>query len=300
MSVSSRVFAGAGYNDGNFTNYTWTAVEIQDTTDGQTGGFTAGEVPTGGVAGGAYRSNSFSFDSSGSPFNQGILIGNTNSAMVYSPAISGPINSITFSIAASLLSSSFVDTGLLSPQDSRAEPKIKAPLTVQVGLLLLQNGLYYTNQLQNPTGFGFPIKEFTPQLASDFTQVGSLEPANPDFTASGAPIQFGYVIAASYASSSPATITGAVGVDQFFLSIDNTPMPQFISEQPANAASMAVTLTGLAFGENITWLVSTDLLSWSTNFPSPTSTAADTNGTFTITNFVNPAARVWFLRALVQ
>lgn len=300
MSVSSRVIAGAGYNDGDFTTYTWTAVEIQDTTDGQTGGFTAGEVSTGGVAGGAYRSNYFSFVSSGSPLNQGILVGNTNSAMVYSPAISGPINSITFSIAASLLSASSMNTGLLLPQDSHAEPKNKAPLSVQVALLLLQNGLYYTNQLQTPLGFGFPIKEFAPQLASDFTQVGSLEPANPDFTASGAPIQFGYVIAASYASSSPATITGAVGLDQFDLSIDNTPMPQFISEQPADAASMAVTLTGLAVGESITWLVSTDMLDWSTNFPSPTSTATDTNGSFTITNLVNPAAQVWFLQALVK
>ena len=77
-------------------------------------------------------------------------------------------------------------------------------------------------------------------------------------------------------------------------------MPLFIRQQTANATNLSVTLTGLAFGESITWLVSPDMMTWSTNYPNPTSIAAGTNGTFTITNWVYPRAPIWFLQTLVQ
>jgi hypothetical protein len=146
------------------------------------------------------------------------------------------------------------------------------------------------------------LKEPPPFLAADFTPVGSSGPANPDFTINGGAIELGYVTAASLSSgASPQAIAGSIGADYFVLTISNTPtMAQFSGQQPANGTNLLVTLSGLAAGETITWLVSTDLADWSTNNPSPTSTAAGTNGTFTITNSVYPAAPNWFLRALVQ
>src|ERR1039458_8345400 len=103
LSISPRLQAGSlQFNDGNLATYTWTAVKIQDTTDGQTAAFNAGETPTGGINGGAYRSNSFNFSYDGGPARQGILIGNLSTNITYSPAISGAISSITgFGIAAS-------------------------------------------------------------------------------------------------------------------------------------------------------------------------------------------------------
>jgi hypothetical protein len=277
-SFSPRAFAGAGFNDGNFETYTWTAVKILDTTAGST--FSAGEVPSGGVGGGAYRSNSFSFTYSGTPLSQEIIIANTNNGMTYSPAVSGPINSIySFSILANYW------------------PGAGAPVT-DVGLLLVQNGTFYTNQLTAIAGFNTPYKNTTPQYATDFIRVGSSGASvNPDFSGSGAPIQFGCVITASLSSGSPATISGVAGVDDYSLSISNTPiMPLFTSQQSSSATNLLVTLSGLANQENITWMVSTNLTNWFTN--NPTSQAVATNGTFTVTNWISPAP-TWFLRALV-
>ena len=283
LSISPRVNAGAGFNDGDFTTYNWAAVKIQDTTALQNAGFDDGEILAGGVGGGAYRSNSFSFSFNGTSTNQGILIGNTNNGMIYSPAISGAINSISFGIAASQSASG------------------QSPV-VSIGLLLLQSNIYYTNQLQMVVPGGWAnVKESLPQMAADFTQVGPAEPVNPDFTTNGAPILFGYATAASLSSGSPGVITGTIGADGFVLTISNTPgMPRFISSQAVNATNLSVTLSGLAAGESVTWLVSTNLTGWSTNNPNPTSSATATNGTFTVTNSAFPAAPKWFLRALVQ
>lgn len=282
LSISPRVNAGAGFNDGNFTTYTWTAVKILDTTAGQTAAFNAGEAPTGGLGGGAYRSNSFSFSYNGTATNQGIVIGNLSGGVTYSPAISGPINAITsFNLAADASFSG------------------GAPV-LSVGLLLFQGGIYYTNQFQGIGGFGNPVKETSPQLATAFTRVGSSGPANPDFSTNGGPIEFGYIAAASLSSgASPAAITGSIGADSFQLSISNTPgMPRFTGQQAANHTNLLVSLSGLAAGESITWFVSTNLVVWSID--NPPSSAAGTNGTFTVTNSVYPGAPNWFLRAQVQ
>jgi hypothetical protein len=275
------VIAGAGFNDGDFTTYAWASVKLQDTTSGQNAEAGAGEAPTGGYQGGAYRSNSFSFSFNGAATNQGILIGNTNSGMVYSPAVSGAINSINFGIAAN-------------------ESVSVGTTVVSIGLLLLQSNIYYTNQLQEvAAGSWANLKESSPLLAADFTRVGSSEPVNPDFTTNGAPIQFGYATAASLSSGTAGLITGTIGADDYQLSISNTPGGlRFTSQQPANATNLSVTLSGLAAGENITWLVSTNLAVWSTN--NSNSSATGTNGAFTVTNSIYPAARDWFLRALVQ
>jgi hypothetical protein len=290
ISITPRLIAGPAYNDGDFTTYNWTAVKIQDTTAGQTAAFGAGGMATGGdEVGKAWRANSFAFSYNGSPTNQGILIGNLSTNVVYSPAVSGAINSISsFDIAAT----SSVAAG--------------APgLTLSVGLLLLQNGSYFTNQLINVGSIWNNPKVALSFSATDFTLAGSAGPLNPDFSTNGAAIEFGYVAAASVSTgASPAGILGTIGADDFVLTISNTPaMPMFTSQQAANGTNLSVTLSGLAFGESITWLVSTNLTNtggWSTNYPNPTSTAGGTNGSFTITNWIYPSSPVWFLRALVE
>ncbi|HXR07900.1 MAG TPA: hypothetical protein VN765_11260 [Candidatus Acidoferrum sp.] len=289
LSFSPRLNAGAGFNDGDFSTYNWAPWLLQDTTAGQTASFAAGEQLTGGFGTAAYRSNSFSFHFNGSSTNQGIIIGNLSSNVAYNPSVSGPIHAITgFGLAAS----NSVSGGAA---------------TVSIGLLLmqtdvgLQTNIYYTNQLQSTSGAWNQVKEQSLQLAADFARVGSSGPVNPDFTTNGGAIEFGYVTAASLSSGSATIVTGTLGVDDFQLSISNTPsMARFTSQQAANLTSLSVTLSGLAPGETITWLVSTNLVSWSTNNPHPTSAAANTNGAFTVTNSAYPAAPSWFLRALVQ
>ena len=74
-------------------------------------------------------------------------------------------------------------------------------------------------------------------------------------------------------------------------------MPRFISEQPdSTGTNLALTLTGLAAGESITWLVSPRPDDRVTNNPAPTSVATGANGTFTITNWACPASPTWFYR----
>jgi hypothetical protein len=289
LSISPRLNAGVGFNDGDFTTYMWTALKIQDTTAGQTANFTVGDQLTGGFGGGIYRSNSFSFSYNGSETNQGILIGNLSTNITYSPSVSGAINAITgFGIAASNSVSSgaaLVSIGLLLMQTNP----------------VLQTSVFYTSPLLGTSGSWIQLKEPSLLLATDFTRVGSSGPISPDFSTNGGPIEFGYVTAASLSTGSANAVTGMLGADDFQLSISNTPsMPRFISQQADGPASLSVTLAGLAPGETITWLVSTNLVSWFTNNPNPTSAAADVNDTFSITNSAYPAAQCWFLRALVQ
>lgn len=278
-SFSAR--AGAQFSDGDFTTYPWTSFKLLDTTAGQAATFGAGEVASGGASGGAFRSNYFSFNYNGAMTNQGIVIGNLSSAVVYSPAVSGAILSISsFGIAANL-------------SLANGSP------TPAVGLLLLQNGVYYTNQFQGVAGYGTPVKESLPQPASSFVRVGSSGPLNPDFSTNGGAIEFGYITAAAQSTGSAMPVAGTIGADLYALSISNTPAtPLFTSQQATNGTNLLVSLSGMATGEIVTWYVSTNLTSWTVDNP-PTS-AMGTNGTFIVTNSVYPLAPVWFLRAQVQ
>jgi len=281
LLASISVRAGAQFSDGDFTTYSWTSLKLLDTTVGGAATFNAGEVAAGGASGGAFRSNSFSFNFNGTLTNQGIVIANLSTNVVYSPSVSGSIVNITsFSIAAAATSS------------------IGAPV-VSVGLLLLQNGVYFTNHFQGIGGYGNPVKESSPQLASAFVRVGSSGPLNPDFSTNGGTIEFGYIASAYQASGSATGVIGTIGADLYALSISNLPVaPQFTGQQATNGTNLLVSLNGLATGESITWYVSTNLTSWTVDNP-PTS-ALDTNGTFIVTNSVYPLAPVWFLRAQVQ
>jgi len=291
LSNSPSAYAGAfTFNDGNFTNYTWTAAKIQDTTAGQTAGFSTGEVPAGAYNGGPYRTNAYTFSYNGTATNQGIIIGNISSQTAYSPDVSGAIDAITgFGIA-----------GVSSA--SGGAPAISIGLLLMQTNLALHTNIYYTNSSYSPAGLGNQFKDQTPKLAADFTRIGSSGPMNPDFTTNGGTIEFGYFTTASLSSGiSPAAITGTIGADYFALSISNTPSaPWFTSQQAANATNLTVTLTGLFLGESITWLVSTNLTNpagWTTN---STSAAPGTSGVFTVTNSAFPTAPIWFLRAQVQ
>lgn len=281
LSLSQQLLAGVKFNDGDFTTYHWTASKILDTTTGQTGSFSAGEALTGGYGGGAYRSNQFSFQYDGSGANQGIIIGNLTTNMIYSPSVSGPLIHVTYAIGASNVTA--VTPGTAS---------------VNMGLLLLQSNVYYTKFstdgiVGNWNNVG---KDEGALVASQFSRVGPSGPAFPDFSTNGAPIEFGYATTASLSSGSAATVSGAFGADNFSLSMSNTPTPVFISEQ-LNQTNAVFTLTGLAPGEQITWLTSTNLVSWSTN---SVTAATATNAVFTLTNVVNSSAKSLMLRALVQ
>ena len=285
LSLSPRLNAGSyTFSDGNFTNYTWTSAKILDTTAGQTATFNAGETPAGAYNGGPYRTNAFHFSYNGTATNQGIIIGNYFTNIIYYPSISGAIEAITgFGIAGT---STFSGGG--------------AP-AFSLGLLLLQGGIYYTNQSVGLGGLDNQVKDQSSHLATAFTRVGSSGPLNPDFTTNGGPIQFGYFSAVSLSLGGAASPTGSIGADYFALSISNTPaVPQFTSQQPASGTNLMVSLSGLFVGESITWLVSTNVASlsaWSTN---STSSAVGTNSTFSVTNTVYPGVADWFLRAQVQ
>ena len=198
MSICPRVHAGPGFNDGDFTTYTWTAVKIQDSTATQNATFSAGELFSGGFTGNeAYLSNSFSFSYNGTETNQGIVIGNLCESFTYTPSISGAINSISSFDIASIYS---ISTG--------------APgLSLSIGLVLCRTAtstrtnFWASSRLVQPEGA--VVLCGNGLCASRFQG-----PVNRDFSTNGNTIEFGFVASASLSSgTSPATISGSIGAD---------------------------------------------------------------------------------------
>ena len=179
------------FSDQTFENRNWQSLKVLDTTSGQSATFTAGQVTSGGNPG-SYRNVTHNY-SQGS-----IWIAHLRDAAIYDPAREGPVTGLNFSL----------DVIHFHPPPGQA---------ISFGPLLVQNGSTYVDSTGN-TIFEevWTHLTLTNLTATNFTLLVGAGPEHPDFSAVGAPMQFGYYSANS--SIGPA-LTREGGVDNWSISI---------------------------------------------------------------------------------
>lgn len=186
------------FSDDTFANPDWTAAKIVDTTAGQTATFVAGQVTSGGNAG-AYRQVNHVYDAGI------IVVGHAKSGALYDPAATGAIVAIAYSY----------DLIHLDPPPGQA---------VAYGIALFQGGNVYSTPLDNifpATWTSFGASGLT---AANFALRAGAGPATPDFSATGAPITFGYASFNNNTGGAPG-LTRISGIDNWQVTVTTVPVP---------------------------------------------------------------------------
>jgi len=180
--------------DVDFLDANWTSTKILDTTGGSSATFVAGQVTTGGNPG-AFRHVEHTFGAGA------IRVAHVRAGAIYDPSVSGPIQRVDYSYDLQ---------------------HITALGAVRYTLVLVQGGAYYANVATFDDVFGATWLSFARQglVAGDFSLVAGVGPANPDFSATGGPIQFGY---ASSNSAGGGMTTKDSGIDNWCIAIHNAP-----------------------------------------------------------------------------
>ncbi|HLZ20741.1 MAG TPA: hypothetical protein VKQ30_01275 [Ktedonobacterales bacterium] len=209
------------FSDGTFNNADWTAppnYKIFDTTPAASGMFTAFQVATGGsplspsYGTDAYRRVTHDFDGPG-----GVVFAHLKFAAIYDPATQGAIQHVDFAFDVNIF-----DFG--------------GSFAVGYSGLIRQNGSFYikspviSDSIEN-RWVHFDIPGLT---AADFTKIGSFGTGGPtpDFSSSGAPIQFGY--ATTNGSCCPGHIHTDSGIDNWAV---------FVTPVPVNSTTTGVSCT---------------------------------------------------------
>ena len=179
------------FSDTLFNNSNWTASIIADNT---LGGATVefGQIDTGGNPG-AYRRSKIAW--TGGP-GQTATVQHLLSGAIYNPSVSGAVNDITFS-----WSQNGKDTNGTVPGG-------------YYGILLLQNGkIFISTPISNTSNTWFTQPGVTASQGSLF-EFPSNYSSHPDFSASGGPMQLGYIVQNS-ANLSSKPGTSVVDVDNW-------------------------------------------------------------------------------------
>jgi hypothetical protein len=207
------------FSDDTFDDASWTATGIGPGLLS----FTAGQVPTGGNPG-SFRQNTLTF-------NFGfVYVVNLGSAFDYDPSLQGAI----FSVSASY------DVILIGPY------------AVGYGLALLQNGSYYISHGSSALGPNWAPGE---DLASSFTQISGSGPLIPDFSATGAPIEFGYV-SMNYDTLPGTTLTSQSGIDNLSIVL-NAPPPATGAPEPPSVSLLTAAMVLMVVGPRLQLITST-------------------------------------------
>jgi hypothetical protein len=158
---------GVAFRDGTFADADWAATVISDTSAGHVGTFLAQQVGAGGNPG-AYRYVRHNY------CQGAFIVGHLRAGAVYDPAVQG---------AATTISGSY-DLTHINPPPGQG---------VGYGLLLRQGDTYYAVAAGDTvTGTGWAAFVAAPTPASGFQRVTGLGPEQPNFSATGAPMQLGY------------------------------------------------------------------------------------------------------------
>jgi len=186
------------FSDNTFEVADWTAVKSFDNTPGQAGTFNTQQVVAGGNPG-KYRSVQLIFSGTGVS-STGMAVLHTRASDVYDPA-AGAIATIDFSI-----------DGIVFDNPTPG-------FAVSIELRIVQNGI----EFQTGSLAGFQVLQFD---WTNFSVTGLTEadfftssPATPDFSASGAPIQFGFVTGATTRTSG-ITVIRTGGFDNWSVTIN--------------------------------------------------------------------------------
>jgi PEP-CTERM motif len=198
--LPANLLADVTFADGTFANADWTATAI--VKDSPTYTFTDTQQTSAGNPG-DFRE--VVHDLSNHPGS--LIVAHMNNFDVYNLAVNGPISSLDFSY----------DLNQFNPPPTQA---------VAYDLLLLQNGSYYTLSSQDlifvNAWTAFAHSGLT---ASDFVLAvpGSTGPAHPDFSATGSPIDFGYLSGNSNTGSGPDRRDS--GIDNWSVTL-HPPVPE--------------------------------------------------------------------------
>ncbi|HVL16166.1 MAG TPA: YncE family protein [Gemmata sp.] len=190
--------AGAGpapvtFADGQFQDNNWAATKIVDTTVGQTASQAVGQAATGG-RGGAYRETSHTWTGGDAATSRGMTLAHLRAGAVYDPGVRGPIESVDYSFHVRVLRQTGGTPGMaMFP-------------------IVRQNGAYYVhyNIIESPD---WTRRSFPGLTAADFTN-GT---AAPDFSAAGAPIEFGYATSTGFQESVVVNVVG--GLDNWTVTV---------------------------------------------------------------------------------
>lgn len=171
-AVSAHARADTEFTDGTFNNSDWTSSKIVDSTSGSSGAFSVDRVASGGNPGPFRRvTHTFRIDY----MEEGALvIAHLRAGALYDPGTQGAISSISYSY------------DLRKPRPSDSHFTRYSPL-------LLQNGVYYKTTDENAAAQVWTRVAGEDLRAARFTRFAGSGPLRPDFSANGAPIQFGYV-----------------------------------------------------------------------------------------------------------
>lgn len=228
LSAAVVTFQDASFNPAN-----WTSAKYSDTTPGQTAVFSTTTLPTGGNPG-SYRQVLHSFregalrvshfrDVGGNPFK-------------WNPSTQGAFTSIDFSF-------DLVMTNYFNPVPIPAPSEFGA---VGYSLLLFQGGHYYASAVEvvsTADNKQWVSINRSNRTASNFNRVNLLTGTlitgvNPDFSASGGEILFGYDSVNSHGSTGVFKGTES-GIDNYSVTLKD------VSVVPEPAST---TLSLLAFG----------------------------------------------------
>lgn len=223
----SPAFAGLTVlSDGDFQNANWSQSVVVQTDASPTNGVN-GRVATGGNPD-AYRQQTLTF-SSGTGM---IAVDNFSSALVYNPT-SGALLSVSFSYDLA----SFQLDPLLHSTFPRYSPRI------------LQDGkVYVLDSVEDGAARANWVSFQHTTAATDWVERNGT--ANPDFSASGSPIQFGYrvYLAANCACSiNSLTLPSISGIDNLKISLKTLDDPGESVPEPSTFAALAAGLGTLVW-----------------------------------------------------
>jgi hypothetical protein len=181
-----------GWSDADFADANWTTTKIYDTTAASDATVTATQQTSGGNPG-AFRKTTQQW-TGGNGVSAGLEAAHLLSSTIHDPARDGAIDHVDFSF----------DVIVISQQGGTAG--------VAIFPLLVQNGVYFQYyDAGNPVVWTH--KTFSGLTATDFVNASAgarTGPLNPDFSSSGALIQFGYATANGSATGVPMTTVSGV------------------------------------------------------------------------------------------
>jgi hypothetical protein len=217
MALATQQAAAAViFSDTEFADTDWMGLILQSSGPAT---FTAQQETSGGNPG-AYRQLQHNFG--GPAEGDFIITGHHRTTSIYNPATQGAIAEVDFAFDLSLL-----DGG--------------ASGAVAYGALLQQGGSFYIAGGELTLGSEWTSHLIANLEAGNFGRIFGPGPSNPDFSASGAAITFGYYASNGTAFGPTSTLSG---LDNWLVTISQVENGVPV---PGTLALFAVALAGLGF-----------------------------------------------------
>jgi hypothetical protein len=198
MSVASARAGSIVFSDETFDDAHWNAIITQDSTPGMDAGVTPEQILSGGNPD-AFRQTRHDWDQPG-----GLVVLHLRDGAIYDPSTSGAIDRIDTSF--DLL---FVDGSQGTSQVGHR------PAFVQDGLIYSTSGFTALGIARRNEGWqSFVFKD----LGADVFPLG------PDFSATGSPIQFGY-LANNSGTREELDVSTTSGIDNWSITVHQLPEP---------------------------------------------------------------------------